>query len=116
MKEIKIDDNKMKDLVVYTNDNYFVSELFEDFADNVTKDNDINIQLARIIVALSAMERYEWIEMSNTRIAFYCDDKNADVYDILDKWIDRYDNGKRVESISIENYLRWSDYSNWVKV
>ena len=115
MKEIKIDDRRIKDLIAYTNDSYFVGGLFRALADDVARDNGINIQLARIILALSAMERYEWIEMSNTRIAFYCDNKNADVYNITDQWIDRYEDGKRVEDISLEGYLRWSDYSNEVK-
>ena len=115
MKEIKIDDRRIKDLIAYTNDSYFVGGLFRALANDVAKDNDINIQLARIIVALSAMESYEWIEMSKTRIAFYFDRKNADVYNITDEWIDRYEDGKRVEDISLEGYLRWSDYSNEVK-
>lgn len=114
MKEIKIDDKRVKDLIAYTNDSYFVGALFKDFADDVAKDNGINIQLARIIVALSTMESYEWIEMSNTRIAFYCDNKNADVYNITDKWIDRYEDDKRVEDIAIKDYLKWSDYRNEV--
>lgn len=116
MKEIKIDDNRVKDLIAYTNESYFVGGLFRSLADDVAQDNGINIQLARIILALSAMERYEWIEMSNTRIAFYCDNKNVDVYNITDQWIDRYEDGKRVEDIPLEDYLRWSDYSNEVKV
>ena len=109
MKEIEINVNKVKRLIISRNE-----EMFENLADEIARDNNINIQIAKIILAFDEMELYEWVYMSKTRIIFYIDNKYADVYNIQNKWIDRYEDGLRMESFNFENYIKWSAYRNEV--
>lgn len=110
LTEIKIDDNKVNELIAHTNENYFISEMFANLANEIARDNNIDVSIAKIILAMDTMEAYRWIEISTTRIIFYIDNENADVCNIGDKMISRYENGRKYEEADLEDYLRWSAY------
>lgn len=109
MKKIEVNSSKVKRLIVNRDE-----EMFENLADEIARDNSINIKIAKIILAFDEMELYEWIYISKTRIIFYIDNKYADVYNIQNEWIDRYEDGLRKESFSFKRYIEWSAYRNEV--
>ena len=110
MKELVIDRTRVRELITYDSENYFISEVFKNLANEIARENNIDINIAKIILAFDTMEAYRWIEISTTRIIFYIDNENADVYNIGDKMISRYENGRKYEEADIEDYLRWSAY------
>ena len=110
MKKITINEASVRELITYTNEHYFISDVFENLANEIARENNIDVLNAKIILAFSTIEDYRWIEMSTTRISFYLNSRSADVVNISDNMVSRYENGLKIEEVDLEDYLRWSAY------
>lgn len=114
MKKIEIDGTRVRELIAYAHENYFISDVFENLANEIARDNSIDVKVAKIILALNTIEDYRWIEMSTTRIIFYVNSRSADVVNISNEWLSHYEDGIKTEDVDLEDYLRWSAYRNEV--
>ena len=101
-KAIKINSDTINTLMDCAEE-YFIKEMFEDYATKVAKENNIDIEIAKIIIVISSMNSYDTVLMSKTRIIFV-DDKDALVY-TKNEWVDWYEDGKHIGYTDISDYL-----------
>lgn len=102
MKTININSDTINTLMDCV-DEYFIKEMFEDYATKVAKENNIDIEIAKIIIVISSMNSYDTVLMTKTRVLFI-DDKDALVY-TKNEWVDWYENGKHIGYTDISDYL-----------